>query len=145
MGDAPVTQQQRVAVYGLCRDGRGDEDRILLVRAAPYLSVAGRWFLPGGGLDHGEDPPTALRREFDEETGLTVEVGALLGVLSDVFTIPDGTSLHTVRIVYAIDSFAGDLRDETDGSTDLARWMPLDEVGALPLANYVRRALAELH
>jgi 8-oxo-dGTP diphosphatase len=74
-----------------------------------------------------------------------VEVGALLGVLSDVFTIPDGTSLHTVRIVYAIDSFAGDLRDETDGSTDLARWMPLDEVGALPLANYVRRALAELH
>ena len=144
MGDAPARQEQRVAVYGLCEDARGDGPRILLVREAAYLSVAGRWFLPGGGLDHGEDPVTALRREYEEETGLRVEVGALRGVLSDVFTIPDGTVLHTVRIVYAIDSFAGELRDETDGSTDRARWVPLAEVFELPLATYVRRALTEL-
>jgi 8-oxo-dGTP pyrophosphatase MutT (NUDIX family) len=133
-----------VAVYGLCEDGRDDRPRILLVRAAAYLSVAGRWFLPGGGIDHGEDPPTALRREYREETGLQVEVGALLGVLSDVFTIPDGTSLHTVRIIYAIDSFAGELRDEAGGSTDQARWVPVDEAMDLPLVRYVRRVLTEL-
>jgi 8-oxo-dGTP pyrophosphatase MutT (NUDIX family) len=117
---------------------------VLLVRAARYLTVAGRWFLPGGGIDHGEEPIAALRREFAEETGLDVEVGALRGVLSDVFTLPDGASLHTVRIVHSIDSYSGTLRDEEGGSSDAARWIGPDELGGLPLAPYVRRALAEL-
>ena len=137
----PVALEQRVAVYGVCEDPDG---RVLLVRAARYLSVAGRWFLPGGGIDHGEDPVDALRREFAEETGLDIEVGSLRGVLSDVFTIPNGTVLHTVRIVYGIDSYRGDLRDETDGSSDAARWLGPDQLAELPLAPYVERALAEL-
>jgi 8-oxo-dGTP pyrophosphatase MutT (NUDIX family) len=137
----PTALEQRVAAYGLCRDPDG---RVLLVRAAPYLSVAGRWFLPGGGIDHGEDPVDALRREFAEETGLDVEVGALRGVLSDVFTIPNGTVLHTVRIVYGIDSYRGELRDEADGSSDAARWLGPDQIRELPLAPYVERALTEL-
>jgi 8-oxo-dGTP diphosphatase len=136
-GAAP---QQRVAVYGICTE----EDRVLLVRAAKYLTVAGLWFLPGGGIDHGEDPPAALRREFNEETGLHVRVGDLKGVLSDVFTLPNRRNLHTVRIIYDIHSFSGDLRDEADGSSDAARWVRLDALDQLPLAPYVERALSEL-
>ena len=33
----------------------------------------GVWDLPGGGLDQGESPLDALRREIDEETRLTVD------------------------------------------------------------------------
>jgi 8-oxo-dGTP diphosphatase len=137
----PAALEQRVAVYGICEDADG---RVLLVRAAKYLSVTGRWFLPGGGIDHGEDPVDALRREFAEETGLDVEVGPLRGVLSDVITIPNGTVLHTVRIVHRIDSYRGDLRDEANGSSDAARWLGPDQLSDLPLAPYVERALAEL-
>jgi 8-oxo-dGTP diphosphatase len=129
-----------VAAYGLCQR---DDGRVLLVRASPTLTVAGQWFLPGGGLEHGEDPVAGLRREFVEETGLEVEVGALLGVLSDTFTLPEGTSLYTVRIIYAIDSYTGTLRDEVDGSSDVARWVPTDEALELPLRPYVRRVLTE--
>jgi 8-oxo-dGTP diphosphatase len=139
----PRRSRQRVAVYGICQDTGGTEHQVLLVRAAAFLTVAGRWFLPGGGIDHGEDPATALRREFAEETGLEVVVGGLLGVLSDVTTLPDATSLHTVRIVYAIDSFAGVLRDEAGGSTDAARWFPKASALDLPLMPYVARALTE--
>jgi len=148
--DAPVVpasppasgpRRQRVAVYGLCEDS---DDRVLLVRAAPFLTVAGQWFLPGGGLDHGEDPASGLRREFFEETGLEVDVGDLRGVLSDVFELPDGADLHTIRIIYGIRSFSGALRDEVDGSSDVARWVPIEEAWALPLRPYVRRALSEL-
>jgi len=138
---APGGRQQRVAVYGICEDGGGN---VLLVRAAPHLTVAGQWFLPGGGLDHGEDPVDGLRRELQEETGLEIEVGDLLGILSDVFTLPDGDSLHTLRIIYRVDGYAGDLRDEVGGSSDIARWVPIDGAAGLPLRPYVRRALAEL-
>jgi 8-oxo-dGTP diphosphatase len=136
-----ATLEQRVAVYGICEDPGGN---VLLVRAARYLTVAGQWFLPGGGIGHGEDPVAALRREFTEETGLEVEVGALKGVLSDVITLPNGTILHTVSIIHGIDSFTGVLRDEAEGSSDAARWQPLDRAQELPLAPYVHRALTEL-
>ncbi len=139
----PGARQQRVAVYGLCEGGAGGE--ILLVRAAPYLTVAGQWFLPGGGLDHGEDPVDGLRREFREETGLDIIPGPLLGIISDVFPLPDraATSLHTLRIIYGVTGYSGDLRNEVGGSSDIARWVPLDEVLDLPLRPYVRRAITE--
>ena len=150
--DGSGRARQRVAVYGICEDGgrpgggAGAETggRILLVRAASYLTVAGHWFLPGGGIDHGEDPPTALVREFAEETGLQVGIGPLLGVLSDVITLPDESTLHTIRIVYRIRSFSGELRSESDGSSDAAAWFAVADIGGLPLMPYVERALSEL-
>ena len=34
--------------------------------------------------------------------------------------------------------------DDVDGSSDVARWVPIEEAWALPLRPYVRRALSEL-
>jgi len=137
----PVTERQRIAAYGLVRDADG---RLLLARAAPSLTLRGRWFLPGGGVQHGENPSDSLRREIEEESGLKVTVGPLLDVLSDVRTIPDGTSLHTVRLVYQVVSWEGTLRPEADGTTDAVEWFTLDEVRTLPLARYVQHVVDRL-
>jgi ADP-ribose pyrophosphatase YjhB (NUDIX family) len=137
----PVTQRQRIAAYGVVRDDRG---RLLLARAAPFLTVRGRWFLPGGGVHHGENPPDSLRREIEEESGLVVKVGSLLDVLSDVRTIPDGISLHTVRLIYQVDSWEGTLRPEADGTTDAVGWFSLGEVRTMPLARYVQVVVERL-
>jgi 8-oxo-dGTP diphosphatase len=132
-------ERQRLGAYGIARD---DEGRILLVRAATYLTVAGRWFLPGGGIEHGETPADALRREVKEETGLAVGEVTLLGVLSDTWTIPDGTLLHTVRLVYRLDDWSGTLRHESSGSSDRAAWFTPSELESVKLVRYARDALA---
>jgi 8-oxo-dGTP diphosphatase len=140
-GVATVIKRQRIATYGVCHDGQG---RLLLARASPSLTLQGRWFLPGGGVQHGEPPPQSLRREMEEESGLTVEVGPLLDVLSDVRTLRDGSSLHTVRLVYRIASWSGTLRPEPDGTTDAVGWFSPDEVAEMPLARYARDVVERL-
>jgi len=136
-----MDERQRIAAYGVCRDAEG---RLLLARASNAVSVQGRWFLPGGGVQHGESPTESLQRELEEEAGLAVEVGPLLEVLSDVRALPDGTSLHTVRLIYRVDSWDGTLRPESDGTTDAVGWFTPDEVRTMPLAHYARDVVDRL-
>ena len=140
-GVAGDRRRQRIAAYGVCRDPDG---RILLARASPAITLQGRWFLPGGGVKHGEDPLDSLAREIEEEAGLTVTPGPLLDVLSDVRTIPDGTNLHTVRLIYRVDSWVGTLRPEVGGTTDAVGWFTLEEVRDMPLAIYVQTVVERL-
>jgi len=140
-GVPTLQERQRLAVYGVCRDAAG---RLLLARAAPSLSLRGRWFLPGGGVQHGEDPRDSLRREIHEESGLTVELGDLLDVLSDVRAIPGDVSLHTVRLIYRVTSWEGTLRPETGGTTDAVGWFTLEEMRSMPLARYVQTVMEQL-
>ncbi len=133
-----MSQRQRIAAYGVCLDAN---DRLLLARAAPHLNLEGRWFLPGGGIDHGESPTEALRRELAEEAGLVIEVGDLFGVLSDVRRLPNGDSLHTLRVIYGVDSWSGELRPEKHGTTDDVRWFTRAELANLPLAFYVHEVI----
>lgn len=136
-----MSKRQRIAAYGLCVD---DSERILLARAAPSLTLRGRWFLPGGGVQHGEHPTASLVREVEEESGLRVVVGPLLDVLSDVRALPDETELHTVRLIYRVASWEGTLRPEVDGTTDAIRWVTTSELATLPLAQYVETVVGRL-
>ena len=134
-------ERQRIAAYGVCRDDAG---RLLLARASPAITLQGRWFLPGGGVQHGENPTDSLYREMEEESGLKVSVGPLLDVLSDVRTIPDGTSLHTVRLIYRVEAWAGTLRPEVAGTTDAVGWFTPQEIRDMPLAHYVETVVERL-
>ncbi len=70
VGDDPSIVRARVYAVAFAGDGR-----ILLVGG----TVAGKWWLPGGGVEAGESPEQALARELDEEAGATVDDLALLG------------------------------------------------------------------
>ncbi|MEU9480593.1 NUDIX hydrolase [Streptomyces sp. NPDC048191] len=64
------TQPQ--ALLASCVLMRDREARLLLLRHGPGNPYAGSWWLPGGMLDHGEDPWAAARREMREETGIEI-------------------------------------------------------------------------
>jgi ADP-ribose pyrophosphatase YjhB (NUDIX family) len=124
-GPGPVKVQRAGAYAVLAHDGR-----ILLTRLA-YTKV---WTLPGGGIDHGEDPVDAVRREVHEETGLPLTQPRLLDVDSVRFTghAPDGRleDFHAVRLLFT-GTVPLDVEPrvvEVGGSSDAAAWRPIAEL-----------------
>ena len=141
----PLTPMSRVAAYAVAVE----DGRILLVRIAPgYTRDAdGKWTLPGGGLNFGEDPLMGMLRELAEETGLLGESLGLAFVHS-VFRgpIPDEDlgAFHSIRIAYNVRITGGELRHEKDESTDMAAWVPLAEMASLPKVDLVDETLRYL-
>jgi 8-oxo-dGTP pyrophosphatase MutT (NUDIX family) len=110
-----ATRQIRPGVSAVIVD---DDGRILLQQRADN----GRWGLPGGAIEFGESILEALLREVREETGLTVDVGRLIGVYShpdhhQIITYPDGNVFHFVSTCFECRPTGGTLTlgDETAG------------------------------
>ena len=143
-----VPQRQRVAAYAvILRD-----DEILLCRLAERVTRDELWTLPGGGLDHGEDPRTAVLREIHEETGLSAEVGERPRVYSahspSLWREGGRLDYHALRIVYDGWVPPGSPAPrvvEVDGSTAEAAWVRLADVhtGRVPVVGMVTEALAD--
>ncbi|MCW2772468.1 MAG: hydrolase [Nocardioides sp.] len=143
-----LPKRQRVAAYAvILRDGR-----ILLSRLAPTVTSEELWTLPGGGLDHGEDPRDAVVREVHEETGLDAVVGETARVYSahlpGVWRGGRRVDAHALRIVYdgwvPLDSPEPRVL-EVDGSTMEAAWQPVQDVvdGKVPVVPLVLEAIAD--
>ena len=140
-----TARRQRLAAYALVLD----DDSVLLTRNSVLGPRPGSWTLPGGGVDHGEPPATAVLREVREESGLEAHLGALLGVHDEHFTgtAPDGREedFHGIHLVFAATLTPGEPAvQETDGTTDAVAWVPVSEIerGTHPVAGVVTAALA---
>jgi molecular chaperone GrpE (heat shock protein) len=56
-----------------------DDGKILLLKRSKKSLNPGKWDLPGGHLEKGETLEEAIKREIQEETGLKVEIGEIIG------------------------------------------------------------------
>lgn len=67
-----------LAVKALVKDHDGK--CLLIRRSRDSKHFAGKWDMPGGKVDEGEDIGVALCREVREETGLNVKIDKIIGV-----------------------------------------------------------------
>ncbi len=141
-----------MGAYAVMLRERDGVVEVLLSRLAPRVSRTELWTLPGGGIDHGEDPRSAVIREIREETGLDATVGETAHVYSAHLprASRDGrlVDAHAIRIVYdgwaSLDAPTPRVM-EVDGSTSEAAWHSLDDVvsGAVPVTGLVTDALVD--
>jgi ADP-ribose pyrophosphatase YjhB (NUDIX family) len=137
---------QRFAAYGLVTDPAG---RVLLTLIADGFPGAGRWHLPGGGTDHGEQPVAAFLRELAEEAGQVGRVTGLLDVSHSRIPAavgPEGYPVdwHAVRALFRAQVDApteARVTEAAGGSTARAAWFDRDRAARLRLTQSAARAL----
>lgn len=132
----------RLAAYAVCIE----DGRVLLVRHVPAEGET-TWSLPGGGVEHGEDPFDAVIRDVAEETSCTAEVERLLGVDSRVIPVaerrlPGPVPHQNVGIFYRVRITGGHLRAEPNGETSGSAWARIPGVAHLRRSSLVDIGLA---
>lgn len=106
--------------------------RVLAARRSVAGALAGGWEFPGGKVEPGEDPVTALHRELDEELQIRVRLGEELPA-PDGGTWPLAANLR-MRLWFAqvtsgvptLTSSHDELRWLSAGQLDDVDWLPAD-------------------
>ncbi|MYV40942.1 NUDIX domain-containing protein [Streptomyces sp. SID1328] len=134
---APTANRIVPAVTGFIQDERGF---LLLERR----SDNGRWGMPGGVQEIGEDIRQTVVREVAEETGLTVEVTGLVGVFTDpghVIEFSDGEVRQEFSLCFRARPVAGQIQVSSESFE--VRWFNPDELETLDMSPTTRRRILE--
>lgn len=139
-----MINHRHLGVYGIiiCND------KILLTEKSRG-AYTGKFDLPGGGLEHGEEILDCLKREIKEETGLEIKTAKLYDTYSyrtkwnNLNEIED---LHHIGIIYNVEvkDFAS-LKLTGDGLDVLStHWQSLNEINMDNLSPFAYRVIKEL-
>jgi 8-oxo-dGTP pyrophosphatase MutT (NUDIX family) len=126
---APLDRIRNIAVGLVVRGGRALVEIYPATDRHPVFARA-----IGGGIEFGESADAAVRREFEEELGITLTDAVPLAVTENIFTIA-GRPGHEIVHVYAVESPQLDdiaidgERPVLDNHTAV-RWVDLDALQA---------------
>jgi 8-oxo-dGTP diphosphatase len=105
-------------------DGDG---RVLLQQRPQGGAMAGLWEFPGGKVEEGERPESALVRELREELGIRVEERALSPA---AFASADNADRHMLLLLYLCHRWAGTPKPL---HAEALAWLRPSDMGAVPM------------
>ncbi|MGA4975270.1 NUDIX domain-containing protein [Streptomyces cinereoruber] len=117
-----------------------DAGEVLLERR----SDNGRWGMPGGVQEVGENIAGTVVREVLEETGIQVEVVGLVGIFTDpghVIAFADGEVRQEFSLCFRARPVGGEIRVSSESFA--VRWVTRSELDALDISPTTRRRLEE--
>lgn len=117
-----------------------DTDEVLLERR----SDNGRWGMPGGVQEVGENIAGTVVREVLEETGISVEVVGLVGIFTDpghVIAFSDGEVRQEFSLCFRARPLSGEIKVSSESFE--VRWVPRAEVDSLDMSPTTRLRLEE--
>jgi ADP-ribose pyrophosphatase YjhB (NUDIX family) len=119
---------------------RDDAGRLLLVRQID----TGNWATIGGSVEPDESPRDGAVREAEEEAGVTVELGNILGVFGGPeyrVIYPNGDGSAYVVTVFDATVMAGTPRPDGDETSEVGWFrpeeLPFDQMGGSPKPSFV--------
>ena len=112
-------------------------DGKILLEKRKYEPGKGKWSIPGGLVELGENVEQSVIREVKEETGLEVEKPEHIDVVDNVVRDENGeVKYHFVIIDYFVKLKGGTLEARSDAEE--LRWVSLDEVEKYDLTKTFR-------
>jgi len=116
------------------------DQRILLTRRTDN----GRWCLPGGRLEPGENVTEACAREVLEETGLHIAIGRLVGVYTSpdlLVEYADGNRWQLISFIFEAEVQSGTL-GVSDETTDCG-YYSLEEMKRIDVMEHHQERIAD--
>ncbi|MFE9692204.1 NUDIX domain-containing protein [Micromonospora sp. NPDC005806] len=107
-------------LYGVSAVVTDDAGRVLLARRGDN----GRWSVPAGMVDPGEQPADALLREVHEETGVKVEIERLGGVATHPVVYPNGDTCEYLNVWFHCRAVGGAATPDGDESLAVGWFAP---------------------
>ena len=97
------------------------ENQILIARREAHQHQGDKWEFPGGKLEQGEDPQSALCRELKEELGITInQADFLFDIRHQYEAYANHPAKKLVLHIYQVDDWKGEAAGK-EGQT--IRWV----------------------
>lgn len=123
---APSSRRLLLVAAAALVDSTG---RVLITQRPNHKELGGLWEFPGGKVEWGEAPETALARELREELDLTVEPDALDPFAFASHAYPD---FHLLMPLYIATQWHGALKPDANAVQDVA-WVTPQELRGYPM------------
>ncbi|OGY93171.1 MAG: hypothetical protein A3H70_02840 [Candidatus Komeilibacteria bacterium RIFCSPLOWO2_02_FULL_48_11] len=142
-----LTPSQRVCQVVVASGILVVDGKVLLIKRGNYnFPDPNSWVLPSGKVEPLETPEEAARREFKEETGISVRVIELLAI-ENYFYDAKHTRTHIIECLYLVKSVGNDFTIKLDVDHTDYRFASVREIASMaslvaPRKKVIRKVLA---
>ncbi len=125
---------ERLSAYGVILN----DDREILV-----VEVNGKFHLPGGGVDEGEDEKEAIKRETLEETGYAISDLKLICKANQYLPNASMGPMNKLGTFYKARAISQDLSVRVEPDHE-PKWMSYSEVKDAPMSDFYKWAIDQV-